>query len=115
MIPLVYLAERDKYVFFPGEVWNGKTWLERTSVFCRRPEDLGYFLSECPDRTYLRYINGDQASSLAELDVDETAYLLHPPEFNFDLDLYYQRFVWKKLKAIKKKSHPFSGQRAHGI
>jgi hypothetical protein len=109
MIPLVYLTERDKYVFFPGEIWNGKTWLERTSVFCRRPEDLGYLLSECPDRTYLRYIDSDHASSLAELDVDETAYLLYPPEFNFDLDLYYQRFVWKKLKAIKKEIASFLG------
>jgi hypothetical protein len=109
MIPLVYLAEKDRYVFFPGEVWNGKTWLERTSIFCRRPEDLGYLLSECPERTHLRYINTPHASSAAELDVDETAYLLCPPEFNCDLDLYHQRFAWKKLKAIKKEIASFLG------
>ena len=110
MLPLVYLEEGDKYVFFPGEIWNGKTWLERTSIFCQKPEDLGHLLSECPDRTYLRYIDCDRASSIAELEVDETAYLLYPPEFNFDLALYHQRFTWKKLKAIKKEIEVFLSQ-----
>ena len=109
MIPLVYLAEGDRYVFFPGDIWNGKTWLERTSIFCRSPEDLGYLLSECPERSYLRYIDRDHTSSAVELDIDETAYLLYPPEFNCDLDLYYQRFAWKKLKAIKKEIASFLG------
>ena len=109
MLPFVYLVEGDKYVFFPGETWNGKTWLERTPIFCRRPEDFGHLLSECPDRTYLRYIDSEQSSSAAELDVDETAYLLYPPEFNFDLAIYYQRFAWKKLKAIKKEIAAFIG------
>ena len=109
MVPLVYQEERDRYVFFPGEIWNGKTWLERTPVFCRRPADLGYLLSECPERTHLRYLEGDQASPIADLALDETAYLLFPSDFDFNLDRYYQRFVWKKLKAIKKEIASFLG------
>ncbi len=109
MLPLVYLPERDVHVFFPGETWNGKTWLERTSIFCRKPEDLGYLLAECPERTYLRYIDLDDSLSAPELVVDETGYSLHPPEFNSSMDLYYQRFTWKKLKAIKKEIASFLG------
>ncbi len=103
MLPLVYLSEKDIYVFFPGETWNGKTWLERTFVYCQRPEEIGNFLSECPERTHLRYMEWDDAPSVPELEIDEIGYLLHPGDFAHDLEGYYRRFTWKKLKAIKKE------------
>jgi hypothetical protein len=103
MLPLVYLPDKDIYVFFPGETWNGKTWLERTFVHCGRPEAIGEFLSECPERTHLRYIDWHDAPSVPDLEIDEIGYLLRPQEFAYDLDAYYNRFTWKKLKAIKKE------------
>ena len=103
VLPLVHHPDKDIYVFFPGETWNGKTWLERTFVYCRRPQEIGRFLSGCPEQTYLRYIDWDDAPSVSEFEIDEIGYLLRPQDFAYDLEAYYKRFTWKKLKAIKKE------------
>ena len=103
ILPLAYLSEAETYVFFPGETWKGKTWLERTPVYCREPRAMNDLLSECPERTYLRYIEPLADSAPYALDVDETGYLLHPPDLDFDIKGYYDRFTWKKLKAIHKE------------
>ena len=103
ILPLAHISEEDLFVFFPGEIWNGKTWLERTPVYCREPHSLHTLLSECPERTYLRYMEVENGSTSSELKVDEIGYLLHPPDLAFDIDGYYKRFPWKKLKAIKKE------------
>jgi hypothetical protein len=103
MIPLCLLEKEDMFVFFPGETWHGKTWLERTPIYCREREALPKLLSACPPRTYLRYMEADKADEAVELELDEIGYLLHPPGVHFSLDEYHKRFSWKKLKAIKKE------------
>jgi hypothetical protein len=102
LLPLSYLADKGIYVLFPGETWNGKTWLERTQLYMREPDMLEDLLDAAPERSYLRYLECD-GSALIPLDLDETGYLFHPPEIGFDMKNYFQRFVWKKLKAIKKE------------
>lgn len=103
MLPLCRLEEQDLFVFFPGEVWQGKTWLERTPIYCRDREALPELLSACPPRTYLRYLEADENALPAELEVDEIGYMLHPSELRFSMDAYYGRFSRKKLKAIRKE------------
>ena len=103
MLPLAYLSEAETYVFFPGETWKGKTWLERTPIYCREPRAMNDLLAECPERTYLRYIEPLSASAASDLEVDEIGYILHPRDLDFDIERYYNRFTWKKLKAIKKE------------
>jgi len=103
ILPLCHLKKEDLFVFFPGETWQGKTWLERTPIYCRDHEALPELLAACPPRTYLRYIEADGTTLPAELDLDEIGYLLHPPQLHFSMDEYYKRFSWKKLKAIKKE------------
>ena len=88
---------------FPGETWNGKTWLERTQLYMRDPDILGDLLDAAPERTYLRYLECDESALIPHLELDEIGYLFHPPEIGFDMKNYFQRFVWKKLKAIKKE------------
>jgi hypothetical protein len=102
-LPLSYLKDQDKYVLFPGETWNGKTWLERTPLYMRDPDILGDLLDAAPERTYLRYLEFDESTLIPHLELDEIGYLFHPPEIGFEMKNYFQRFVWKKLKAIKKE------------
>lgn len=103
LLPLSYLADKGIYVLFPGETWNGKTWLERTQLYMRDPDILGDLLDAAPERTYLRYLECDEKTLIPHLEVDEIGYLFQPPEIGFDMKNYFQRFVWKKLKAIKKE------------
>ena len=103
VLPLSFLNHEDTYVFFPGEVWNSKTWLERTQIYCREPEAMGHILSACPERTHLRYMEGQAAALSQDLEEDELAYLFFPPDVGFDLNIYFKRFSWKKIKAIKKE------------
>jgi hypothetical protein len=103
MLPLTHLAKEDLFVFFPGETWQGRTWLERTPIYCRESAVLPELLSLCPPRTYLRYLEAEEEAPLGELEIDEVGYLLYPPDLNFSLDEYYSRFTWKKLKAIRKE------------
>jgi len=103
MLPLCRLEKEDMFVFFPGETWQDKTWLERTPVYCRDREALPELFSVCPPGTYLRYIEADESDLPDELDLDEIGYVLHPPELHFNMDEYHKRFSWKKLKAIKKE------------
>jgi hypothetical protein len=103
LLPFSYLAERDIFVLFPGETWNGKTWLERTQLYLRDQDFLGDLLDAAPERTYLRYLECDESALIPPLELDEIGYLFHPPEMGFDMKNYFQRFVWKKLKAIKKE------------
>lgn len=108
LLPLSYLQDLDMYVFFPGETWQGKTWLERTPIYLREGKFFPELLERCPDRTYLRYMelaNGDAQFELPahlSLDVDEIGYVLYPSGFDFDSALYRRRFSTKRLKDIDK-------------
>jgi len=103
ILPLVYLSDTETYVLFPGETWKGKTWLERTPIYCREPRAFYDLLLESPERTYLRYMEGRECPPSPAFEVDETGYLLYPPDLDFDINGLYERFPWKKLKAIKKE------------
>jgi hypothetical protein len=103
LVPLAYVPDRDIFVFFPGEDWKGKTWLERTPVYCREPLGLEELLSECPDRSYLRYMEVDESLLPLAADIDEIAYVLAPPKFHFDMNAYCSRFARKRLKSIMKE------------
>ena len=112
ILPLVYVADTETYVLYPGETWKGKTWLERTPIYCREPRAFSDLLLESPERTYLRYMEGGEGSALPGVEVDETGYLLYPPDLDFDVNEYYKRFSWKKLKAIKKEISAILGTRS---
>lgn len=104
MLPLSYVEDEDCHTFFPGEMWKGKTWLERTPCFFKTPDALDRLISECPDKTHLRYmqLTTDSASS-EHFAVDEIAYGLDLEKIEFDISTYFKRFTHKRLKGIKKE------------
>ncbi|MBN1930477.1 MAG: GNAT family N-acetyltransferase [Desulfobacterales bacterium] len=112
MLPLSYLESKDQYVFFPGETWNYKTWLERTPFYCRNPQTIMNVFSECPENTYLRYIRSPETFETQNLEVDEIAYGLHPGRMAFDISIYFNRFTTKRLKEIKKEIAKLTGSKA---
>lgn len=108
MLPLSYVKDLDMFVFFPGEIWKGKTWIERTPVYLREERFLPELLSSCPERTYLRYMECPEEGNSLGLEVDEIGYVLYPPNMSFDLNVYRDRFSNKKFKTIMKVVRSFT-------
>ena len=100
MVPLSYVDDLDMYVFFPGEIWNQKTWMERTPIYLRESHLLYEALDACPDRTYLRYMEMDADFNLADFEIDETGYAVYPSQLDYDLNNFSKRFHNKKYKDI---------------
>jgi hypothetical protein len=107
------VEELDMFVFFPGELWQGRTWIERTPFYVREPIYLDELFLSCPERTYLRYMDLPVDSDLyPHLSIDEIGYVLHPPELDFDITLYRKRFSHKRVKDILKVIGTFMGHDA---
>ena len=102
MLPLSNLEEEGIFVFFPGETWKGKTWMERTPIFLRDGERLDDLLRACPQETHLRYMERPSPTLNPGLVVDEIGYVLYPGTFDFDVAHYAKRFSAKKFKNLKK-------------
>jgi len=102
ILPLSYLAQADTFVFFPGETWKERTWIERTPIYAREHEIVQELFHRCPERTYLRYMDVSQGCGFPDLDLDEIGYVLYPSSLDFDLGKYEKRFSHKKIKEIRK-------------
>lgn len=102
ILPLSIVDGTETAVFFPGELWQGKTWLERTPIYLREKDLFKDLLSLCPGRSLLRYIDLERETPCSEMDLDEIGYVLYPKRLNYDLMRFKQRFSNKKFKAISK-------------
>ncbi len=102
MLPLSYLEEEGAFVFFPGEIWKQKTWIERTPIFLRDGERLDKLLRACPEGTHLRYMEQPSSKFNSGLVLDEIGYVLYPGDFDFNIEDYAKRFSTKKFKNLKK-------------
>jgi hypothetical protein len=109
LLPLSFVEDLDMFVFFPGEIWQGKTWLERTPVYFRNEAYLHELLNACPERTYLRYMEVQGDNDFPELAVDEIGYVLYQELMHFDMAQYWKRFSRKKYKDIIKTVSRITG------
>ena len=106
-LPLSLNEETGEYVFFPGETWKGKTWLEQNRVIA---EDPGVFKALCksvPGPLHLRYMRESRIlETMEQTGLDETGYLFYPRLYDFSIANFWLTFpgkTRKKLKADVKK------------
>jgi len=102
ILPLSCIDSLDIMTFFPGETWKDKTWLERTPVYAINHDILYRLLSDCTERTYLRYMEGDAEYIPDQLVSDETGYVVYPGRLKYDKENYRARFSNKKYKSIMR-------------
>ena len=102
MMPLSFMEDLDMYFLFPGELWENKTWLERTPFYARNERFFYHLLRACPENCFLRYLEIEESLIVSELPLDEIGYVLYPGDMDHDISQYYNRFSRKKIKAIKK-------------
>jgi hypothetical protein len=102
LLPMCWIEESGKFGYFPGEVWDGKTWLEQNRIILRRGGLLPQLLGRCPGPYHLRYLVEWSFEPAAEGEVDEIGYLFLPPKYGYDIENYYQEFSHRSAKRLRK-------------
>jgi hypothetical protein len=103
-LPLCRIEETGGYGFFPGETWNGRTWLEQNRLRTSLPAVVHRLLDAVPENTHLRYLAPElwhaADSRLAE---DEVGYLFQPGRYGFDFQAYMGAFPSKTRKKLVRE------------
>jgi hypothetical protein len=103
LLPLSWIEESGCHGYFPGETWEGKTWLEQNRVFARSADALKALFEQCPPRRHLRYLLPVDGAAQADWPVDEIGYLFHPPRYGYDFENYLQEFSGKSRKRLSRE------------
>ena len=103
LMPLSWIGESGCYGCFPGETWRGKTWIEQNRIVAADAETLSGLLDRCPGSYHLRYLRPLDVTASPQYGIDETGYLFRPPDYNYDIREYFQRFSRKSYKRRAKE------------
>lgn len=103
-LPLCRNLDAGNLVLFPGETWDGKTWLEQNRLIAESPEIMADLLDSVEAPMYLRYLSaGSVLDNLADLTPDETGYLFYPGLHDYDMAHYWAAFSGKTRKKIRSE------------
>lgn len=102
LLPLSRTDEPGSYAFFPGELWSGKTWLERNRIVARDARTARDLLNHVPGTAHLRYMTPCPLVSGAQ-EVDEIGYLFHPGAYAFQFDAYMAQFSTRSRKKLGRE------------
>jgi hypothetical protein len=104
MLALCYLEEQQRYVHFPGEIWQQKTWIEQNRIPVKEQWMREELLSAIPGEAHLRYLIGESASphdfSFVE---DEENFRFFPRLHEYSFDRYMQEFSHKSRKNLSRE------------
>jgi hypothetical protein len=103
LLPLSWIEESRCYGYFPGEIWHGKTWLEKNRIYSRGDSQPSDLLARIHAPYHLRYLLPYPDWSHAEIAIDEIGYLFLPPQYDFEIQNYYHEFSHKSIKQILRE------------
>ena len=109
-LPLTYIEEKESYGYFPGETWEGKTWLEQNRIVARNKSVFRMLMSRCPSPHHLRYLLPTDSEPPSRGIVDEVGYFFLPPSFDYSMEKYFEQFSHKSAKRIRKEVAAFEQQ-----
>ena len=104
-IPFSFIPEKKYYGYFPGEVWNGKTWLEQNRIIVPDREafnDVLKWFEAGGKKYFLRYLLKNEVFGEDPANVDEIGYYFHPEKIDFDIKNYYGLFSGKSAKKLRR-------------
>jgi len=102
-LPLTWNEETAQYNYFPGETWEGKTWLEQNRIIADGHDTLRAMLASLDGPYQLRYLRSEGNWNGSGEAVDEIGYLFLPENFGFDVERYFELFSHKTAKKLKKE------------
>ena len=104
IIALSWVEDGQYFGHFPGETYQGKTWLEQNRILAHSPQVLSILLDNMPGPVHLRYLTGDSIlEDLSPLAVDEVGYFFLPGSYNFSFQNYMQSFSGKSRKKLARE------------
>ena len=101
-LPLSWIEEQQSFAYFPGETWNGRTWLEQNRILVRDEETLKHLLGACPGGYHVRYLLPLDPSFAGPV-VDEVNYQFLPGQFDYDMESYFRQFSHKTAKRLRRE------------
>lgn len=103
LLPLVWNKETGQYNYFPGETWEGKSWLEQNRIIASDREVLDAMLDSLTQPYHLRYLRTDSGWNNRADNIDELGYLFAPQDYDYDLSKYYEEFSHKTAKRMRRE------------
>jgi len=103
LMPLSWIDESRNYGYFPGETWNGKTWLEQNRIYASNRSVMHDLIRHCPPRFSLRYLSASVSTPAITAAVDEIGYVFLPEYYNYDMENYFREFSHKSIKQILRE------------
>ena len=104
MLALSWIDEEQCFGHFPGELWQGKTWLEQNRVLAGQPEVFNALLDHIPLAFKIRYLSPDSFPATgSSASVDEVGYLFYPSQYGYSFQEYLQCFSGKSRKKIRRE------------
>jgi len=111
-LPLSWNEDSDKFVFFPGETWKGKTWLEQNRVVAENHEVFKILLDAVPSSLHLRYLSWDSIlKGDHHVREDEIGYHFYPGMYDYLFENYWLGFSGKSRKKIRNEFAKLESQR----
>ncbi len=102
MVALSWIEETQSFAHFPGETWQGKTWLEQNRILAEDTDVFNALSEHIQPGTKLRYLLPEPfLQGQASIVPDEVGYLFSPARHNFSFDQYLQSFSGKSRKKLR--------------
>ena len=104
MIALSWIDEIQSFGHFPGETWQGKTWLEQNKIITSNAYIFNELMGHVPTSANIRYLTRESLRPAAEdLITDEIGYLFFPNRFGYSFQNYLQQFSGKSRKKLTRE------------
>jgi hypothetical protein len=104
MLALSWIEEEDRFGHFPGELWQGNTWLEQNKIVAADSRVARALLDHVPPETRIRYLNGDDhLHTEPRAALDEVGYLFFPAQYDYCFETYRRSFCSKTRKKLRRE------------
>ena len=102
MLALSWIDEEQCFGHFPGELWEGKTWLEQNKIPASDPAVAAALLDQVPAAAKIRYLTrGPGLAAPGTETVDEIGYLFLPGQYDYCFPTFLQSFSGKSRKKMR--------------
>ena len=104
LLALSWIEEQEIFGHFPGETWQGKTWLEQNKIAGMGRQSFQTLADHLPEKCFVRYIDVDFLPAWeSDVSIDEIGYLFFPQQYGFSFENYKNAFPRKSLKKIDRE------------